>query len=100
MRKIAIGLALAIISSSASAQTHVQGHWRKDGTYVQPHVRSNPNGTRLDNWSTRPNINPYTGRQGTRNPYPNPYQSRPIQTPQPQPQYEQRRAKCAYSIYC
>jgi len=28
---------------------HVKGYYRKNGTYVQPHERSNPNGTKSDN---------------------------------------------------
>jgi hypothetical protein len=38
------------------------------GTYVAPHVQTNPNNTQLDNYGTRGNINPYTGQMGTRNP--------------------------------
>jgi hypothetical protein len=50
----------------------VHGSFRSNGTYVQPHMRSAPNGTTLDNWSTRGNVNPYTGRPGTQNPNPPP----------------------------
>jgi len=35
----------------------VRGYTRRDGTYVQPHVRSAPNSTRLDNFSTKGNVN-------------------------------------------
>lgn len=48
--------------------THVRGYYRSDGTYVQPHVRSAPNKSYNDNWSTSPNTNPYTGKQGTNAP--------------------------------
>ncbi|EZP73624.1 hypothetical protein BV96_01065 [Sphingomonas paucimobilis] len=47
----------------------VRGHYRKDGTYVAPHMRTNPNSTRSDNWSTRGNVNPHTGKVGTKDPY-------------------------------
>ena len=59
-----------IIDSSLSswAQVHVRGYRRKDGTYVRPHVRSSPNGTKADNWSTKGNVNPYTGEPGRRSP--------------------------------
>ncbi len=53
---------------SADAQVSVRGYYRKDGTYVRPHMRSSPNSTTLDNYSTRGNINPYTGQPGTRSP--------------------------------
>ncbi|WP_193314182.1 MULTISPECIES: hypothetical protein [unclassified Xanthomonas] len=71
MKTIVLGLALALTAGSALAQTHVKGYYRSNGTYVQPHYRSAPNNTKLDNYSTQGNVNPYTGRQGTVNPYPN-----------------------------
>lgn len=58
-------LAEAKKSSSSSGPVHVKGHTRKDGTYVAPHYRSKPNGTKTDNWSTKGNVNPYTGKAGT-----------------------------------
>jgi hypothetical protein len=51
---------------TASSQVHVRGYYRKNGTYVQPHVRSNPDGNFSNNWSTKGNVNPYTGKEGTR----------------------------------
>lgn len=47
----------------------VGGYIKRDGTYVPPHMRTAPNATKTDNWSSRPNVNPYTGRRGTKNPY-------------------------------
>lgn len=44
----------------------VDGHIRRDGTYVAPHVRTDPNHRVQDNYSTQPNYNPYTGTTGTR----------------------------------
>lgn len=49
-----------------SAQTYVRGYTKKDGTYVEPHYRSSPNGTKSDNYSTKGNYNPYTGKPGTK----------------------------------
>ena len=57
------------LSSIAMADVHVRGHYRSNGTYVQPHYRSSPNGTTLDNYSTKGNVNPYTGQAGTVDPY-------------------------------
>jgi hypothetical protein len=48
---------------------YVSGHVTRTGTYVQPHHATNPNSTKLDNWSTKGNMNPYTGQAGTKNPY-------------------------------
>lgn len=40
------------------AQTHVNGYYRSNGIYVQPHTRSSPNSTNHDNYSTQGNANP------------------------------------------
>lgn len=47
----------------------VSGYFRKDGTYVTPSHRTAPNATKTDNWSSKPNVNPYTGKEGTKDPY-------------------------------
>jgi hypothetical protein len=57
-----------LTAESVSAQTYVKPYIKKDGTYVGPSFRSKPNGTTLDNYSTKGNTNPYTGKQGTKNP--------------------------------
>ena len=53
--------------AQSSSDVYVRGYTRKNGTYVKPHYRSRPNSSIRDNWSTKGNTNPYTGRQGTRN---------------------------------
>lgn len=63
-----LALVFAFIGS-AIADVRVRGYTRRDGTYVAPHYRSSPNSTKMDNWSTRGNVNPYTGREGTREPF-------------------------------
>jgi hypothetical protein len=68
MKKL-LALAALVAVTAASAQTYVQGHYRKDGTYVAPHYRSDANDTKTDNYSSKPNYNPYTGQQGTLDPY-------------------------------
>ena len=52
----------------AFAQVKVKGYYRKDGTYVKPHYRSNPDGNPYNNWSYPGNTNPYTGKTATGNP--------------------------------
>jgi hypothetical protein len=57
------------LSSSYEKGSHsVRGHIRKDGTYVQPHHATNRNNTQRDNWSSKPNVNPYTGKPGEKEP--------------------------------
>ena len=63
--KVKTLIALAMLAASivgTLAQTHVNGYYRTDGTYEQPHWRSSPNNTIYDNWSTRGNVNPYTAK--------------------------------------
>jgi hypothetical protein len=47
---------------------YVRPYVTKKGTVVQGHMQTNPNGTKLDNYSTKGNVNPYTGKPGTKNP--------------------------------
>ncbi len=75
-------LILVAISSTCAAQQTVNGHVRKDGTYVAPYVRSTPNATTIDNYSTRGNVNPYTGQSGSA-PQNNIYVPPAPQTPMP-----------------
>lgn len=49
-------LALLLLAGSASAgDVHVNGYYRQDGTYVQPHVRSAPDGIKANNYGTSTN---------------------------------------------
>jgi uncharacterized protein YraI len=58
-------VALATVGfASASDRVRVKGYFRKDGTYVQPHYRTAPDGRFYNNWSTYGNVNPYTGEFG------------------------------------
>jgi hypothetical protein len=62
----AIGAAANSRSGSVNSQSHyVHGYSEKDGTYVAPYHATNPNGTKNDNYSTKGNVNPYTGKPGT-----------------------------------
>ena len=64
-----IALALAFGPAMAKGGSHaVKGHVTKDGTYVAPHHATNPNATKTDNYSSKPNVNPYTGKAGTVDP--------------------------------
>lgn len=69
MKKLMIAALLCAVAAPAFGQVSVKGHVRKDGVYVPPHTRSAPNSTKLDNWSTKPNVNPRTGKTGTVDPY-------------------------------
>lgn len=51
---------------SADAAVRVKGYYRSNGTYVAPHYRSNPDSSKLNNWSTKGNYNIYTGKKGSK----------------------------------
>ncbi len=61
-----IATAFVFVASFALADVPVRGHYRSDGTYVQPHHRSDPDGRFDNNWSTEGNVNPHTGKHGTK----------------------------------
>ena len=68
MKRIIIFILLAMfaLSSVAFADVYVRGHYRNDGTYVNPHWRSDPDGNPDNNWSRKGNVNPHTGEEGNR----------------------------------
>src|SRR5439155_18849094 len=55
-------LLIAQKGRSAGGAVHVRGYFRKDGTYVSPHVRSYPDGIPYNNYSFPGNYNPNTGK--------------------------------------
>jgi hypothetical protein len=58
-----------LYGTGSNTQSHsVSGYTRSNGTYVQPYVATNPNGTQRDNFGTRGNYNPYSNSYGTRSP--------------------------------
>ena len=65
---VAASAALLTSTAAFAQDTYVRGHTRSDGTYVPQHYRTNPNNSTFDNYSTRGNVNPYTGERGTVDP--------------------------------
>lgn len=53
--------------SNSSSHT-ISPYVNSQGTYVQGSHATNPNSTQMDNYSTKGNVNPYTGAVGTRTP--------------------------------
>ena len=67
MKKVLFFTGLAIACSMAQAQTWVDGYTRRDGTYVEGHMRSAPNQNRYDNYNAENSVyggTPYTGQRG------------------------------------
>ena len=78
MKKLALIIAIAMLSMISFAQvnsnhTYVKGYYKSNGTYVQGHYRTKPNYTNKDNYSTKPNVNHWTGKKGTVKPDKNYY---------------------------
>jgi len=57
---------LPSIYNTKTSNRYQSGYSRSNGTYVQPHNKTKANKTNLDNYSTKGNYNPYTGKNGTR----------------------------------
>ena len=53
---------------SSSSTVKVRPYTKKNETYVPSHLRTAPNNTKRDNWSSKGNVNPYTGKEGTKDP--------------------------------
>ena len=80
-------LGLTLAPAWAGGDVFVNGYTRRDGTYVAPHFRSAPDSSVDNNWSTYPNVNPYTGQQGTRSPRMNDGLVGPSPAPAPTPSW-------------
>lgn len=44
----------------------IRSYFRKSGKFVMSYQRTRANKTKLDNYSSKGNINPYTGKKGTK----------------------------------
>src|SRR6266700_8053539 len=64
MNHILLALVLFSLSASAFSDESVRGYIRRDGTYVAPSHRTEPNTHRYDNYNSQGNTNPYTGQRG------------------------------------
>lgn len=58
---------MGISIHQADASVRVGGYTTKRGTYVQSYYRSNSNSVKYDNYSSKGNYNPYTGKKGYKN---------------------------------
>jgi hypothetical protein len=62
--------AFILLTTPALAKTvSVKPHVTKQGVYKPPSYRTSPNDTKIDNYGSKPNVNPYTGKSGTVDPF-------------------------------
>jgi len=60
MKKYAVLLILSFLilpTLSFAKDVNVKGYYRKDGTYVSPHIRSSPDGIKWNNYGPSKNSN-------------------------------------------
>lgn len=63
-------LSLSFSISAEARTTRVREYYKPStGKYVAPHYKTTPNRSKFDNYSTKGNYNPYSGKKGTVNPY-------------------------------
>ncbi len=55
---------LLSVTVFAQEDVHVRSYTRTNGTYVPNHYRTPKNNTINDNYTTKGNVNPYTGKSG------------------------------------
>ena len=67
MKKKLLLIVVLALSYASYAQSYyrVNGYYRSSGKYVDSYYRTTPNNNILDNWITYPNVNPFTGKQGS-----------------------------------
>ena len=61
----AIGF-LTSMSFAQQKEIYVSGYVKTNGTVVQSHVRTAPDKSFDNNWTTKGNVNPYNGNVGTK----------------------------------
>lgn len=68
MKKLIIYCLGLCLFAGASDAAYVRGHMRKNGTYTMGYHRTRADKNRYNNYSTRGNRNPFTGKRGTKSP--------------------------------
>ena len=62
-------LVVMLVVSNLYGSVYVKGHVNKSGKYVKSHHKSSSNKMKQDNWSSKGQVNPYTGEKGTKKQY-------------------------------
>ena len=76
MRKfVTIFIGVLLIAGSFAISTEaktikIKSYYKPSiGKYINSYYKTSPNKTKLDNWSTKGNSNPFTGKKGYAKPY-------------------------------
>ncbi len=62
---VAVTVLICLIEASTAEAGATRGYFRKNGTYVQPYIRSKPDRIPYNNNGYPGNFNPNTGRTST-----------------------------------
>lgn len=70
MKKLFLStFALSVIFTFSANADYTRGHFRSNGSYVSGYHRTSSDSLKFNNYSTKGNINPYTGKRGYKSPY-------------------------------
>jgi len=65
LKNILILIGIFTAQNAFSGGHHkVRGYVTKKGQFISPHNQTNRDKSKINNWSTRGNVNPYTGKPG------------------------------------
>lgn len=64
MKKLLIWVMGVCLIANAADAAYTRGYTKRNGTYVSGYHRTRADHTRSNNYSTRGNVNPYTGKKG------------------------------------
>ena len=80
---VVLAVLISFLTVSLAEAGSVRGYYRKDGIYVRPHFRSNPDNNPYNNYNFPGNYNPNTGSitPGDSDAYLYHYSNRSHQTP-------------------
>jgi Ni/Co efflux regulator RcnB len=72
MKKTILSIVFLAFLTTLSAQSNSNSKYQSGyfkpstNTYVEPHMKTSTNSTNVDNYSSKGNINPYTGSTGSK----------------------------------
>lgn len=70
MACLVVAITFALTNSAEAKTVKVKSYYKPStGTYVNSYYKTSSNKTKLDNYSTKGNYNPYTGKKGYVSPY-------------------------------
>ena len=68
---LAVAIALLVsfpLASYAKGSHSVKGYSKKNGTHVAPHRATDPDKSKANNYTSKGDANPYTGKEGSKDP--------------------------------